>query len=188
MDKDWAVEIECDECGKQHRDLCRRAVKWLLNMGCGVAVDEITTTATSEICDAIGFNSSGFSIVVEVKCSRADFLRDKLKRHRANGKGMGSYRYFMAPAGIMKPDELPDGWGLVEVAEKVCRIVKGGKPTYRWQEPYPFEADTRAERGLLCSLVRRLRDGEQSAQRIGTKKTPPSAALERAAAPTEGGK
>ncbi|MEZ5781192.1 MAG: hypothetical protein R3D70_06035 [Rhizobiaceae bacterium] len=155
-----------------HAELSRRAVKWLINMGCTVAVDEITTTCTPERCDAIGFNGGGFSIVVEVKCSRSDFQRDKHKGHRnpAIRKGMGTYRYFMAPAGLLKPEELPDGWGLVEVGGKICRIVKGGKPTYRWNEPYPFENDRQAEIGLLSSLVRRLRDGEPSAQRILTQR------------------
>ena len=100
----------------------RRAVKWLLNVGCMVAVDEITTWATQERCDAVGFHH-GLCIVVEVKISRGDFLRDRKKQHRQEGKGMGQWRYYMTPPGLLRPEELPAGWGLVEVAGKVCRIV-----------------------------------------------------------------
>jgi len=46
-----------------------------------VAFKELKT-AGIEIPDVIGFGS-GFSIVIECKVSRADFLQDKKKPHRA---------------------------------------------------------------------------------------------------------
>lgn len=150
-----------------HDYICDRAVKWLLNMGCSIAVKEITCWATQERPDAIGF-IDGFGAVVEVKTSRADYLRDAKKPHRA--KGMGAYRYFMTPPNLLKPEELPDGWGLVEVHGKICRVIKGDKKFNPFMFEPRFSPDDRAEKGLLVSLVRRLRDGEQTAQRIATKK------------------
>ena len=52
--------------------------------------------------------------LVECKTSRADFLADQAKPHRQAG-GVGNWRYYMAPEGIISVHELPDKWGLVEV-------------------------------------------------------------------------
>jgi len=52
-----------------------------------------------------------FTTLVEVKVSRADFLKDKKKPHR-QGLGMGNYRYYCCPDGMIKPEELPENWGL----------------------------------------------------------------------------
>lgn len=39
---------------------------------------------------------------------------------------MGLYRYYMAPAGVISTQELPLGWGLVEVSPKcVLRVLAG---------------------------------------------------------------
>lgn len=163
---------DAEDCDPTHAAMCSRAVRWLINMGCRCAVKEITTVSTTEICDAVGFKDDT-CIVVEVKTSRADFLRDAKKSHRGEGKGMGAYRYFMAPAGMIKPDEVPEGWGLVEVSGKICRVVKGLKQLRPYHDELPFpNSNKRAEIGLLTSLVRRLRDGDPSALRIATRQHP----------------
>lgn len=156
-----------------HAELCDRAVKWLISMRCSVAVKEITCWATQERPDAVGF-VDGFGVTVEVKCSRADFLRDAKKAHRADEKALGSYRYFFTEPGLIKPEELPAGWGLVEVHGKVCRVIAGHKKLSPFYDPPPFQVcNKRAEVGLLTSLVRRLRDGEPTAQRIATQRNRP---------------
>jgi len=152
-----------------HSQLCDRAVKWLVNMGCSIAVKEITCWATYERPDAIGF-IDGLCVTVEVKTSRSDFLRDAHKPHRKDGAGMGQFRYFMAEKGLIKPEEVPTGWGLVEVCGKVCRITTGPKK-FEYRNMTFSDSNVRAEKGLLASLVRRLRDGELSAQKIMTRKT-----------------
>lgn len=48
----------------------------------------------------------------EVKVSRADFLRDQAKAN--HGHPVGLRRFYVAPAGLVEPAELPPGWGLVE--------------------------------------------------------------------------
>lgn len=106
-----------------HKQMCEIAVKWLKRPnsaggpGCAVALSECRSGWSGEIPDAIGFRASGHwdgSYVVEVKTSRSDFLADAKKPHRASG-GMGNWRYFMAPTGLIKTSELPAGWGLLEV-------------------------------------------------------------------------
>lgn len=108
-----------------HKTLTELAVKWLKRPnsaggpGCAIAMNECKTGYSGEIPDAIGFRRTGHqptdgSVVVEVKTSRADFLADAKKPHRMSG-GVGSWRYYMAPTGLIAPMELPAGWGLLEV-------------------------------------------------------------------------
>src|SRR6185437_2977172 len=108
----------CDErvrSSMTHDDLVKRAVAWLKRpvvsgtwrkSGCGVAVPELVSYAP-EIPDAIGW-SSGWSYLVECKCSRSDFVADQNKGHRAYGAG--TYRLFLCEPGVISPSELPSGW------------------------------------------------------------------------------
>lgn len=91
-----------------------------------------------EIPDAIGWLRSGVSLLIECKASRGDFLSDAVKPSRRSGKadapgslaptapkpeikpprkteGLGAYRFYLAPSGLLAPDELPEGWGLLEL-------------------------------------------------------------------------
>lgn len=67
-----------------------------------------------ERCDAILF-TSGASFMIETKISRSDFLADSKKAHRSDGCGVGNYRYYACPTGLIKPEELPEKWGLIYV-------------------------------------------------------------------------
>jgi hypothetical protein len=113
-----------------HKDLVRKAGAWLTNnRRCTVVLTELATQ-NNETPDAIGFFASGgASILVECKASRADFLADKNKIfRREQERGMGDHRYFLVPAKLITPDELPESWGLLEMHEKQIREVK--KATY----------------------------------------------------------
>lgn len=109
---------------ESHNHLCGLAVKWLQRPqsnnghGCCVAFSEVKSGWSGEIPDAIGFRRKGSfddgSVVVEVKVSRSDFLADAKKPHRQDG-GLGNWRYFMCPEGLIGADELPEGWGLLWV-------------------------------------------------------------------------
>jgi hypothetical protein len=91
-----------------------------------------------EIPDAIGWLRSGVSLLIECKASRGDFLSDAVKPSRRSGKsgvpgspaltvpkpelkptrkteGLGAYRFYLTPSGLLRPDELPEGWGLLEL-------------------------------------------------------------------------
>lgn len=95
-----------------HSELVEAGKRWLTDK-CGCIFCE-KKSLTSEIPDVIGFNSSG-SFVLEAKISRSDFFADKRKIIRKNpSKGMGDWRFYIAPKGLVKPSELPEGWGLVE--------------------------------------------------------------------------
>lgn len=108
-----------------HSELCEIAKKWLLRPnsqgghGCHFALSECRSGWDGEMPDSIGFRAATReteSVVVEVKVSRSDFLADAKKPHRADGEGMGLYRYFMCPDGLIQPDEVPERWGLLWVS------------------------------------------------------------------------
>lgn len=98
-----------------HAQLVKIAARWLrTTRRCPVVLTD--AGGWHEIPDAIGFRSGGLdTLVVECKASRADFLRDQKKWHRRHGLGLGQRRVYLAPAGMVRPDEVPPGWGLAEV-------------------------------------------------------------------------
>lgn len=163
-----------------HKELCTLAVKWLQRPhsaggpGCLVAVSEVASGWTGEIPDAIGFSLSHWetgATVIEVKVTRSDFQADRRKSHRITG-GMGSWRYYMAPKGLIKLEELPEGWGLIEVTPGgICRVLAGAMADVRklgydalkgqverWRQINP---DQDREQWLLVKLLARLGDVEQ---------------------------
>lgn len=107
-----------------HARLSEIACAWLKrpmgNRGpaCQIAMIEVGGLYGGERADAWGYRwgCNGGSVLVEVKVSRSDFLADAKKPHR-NGEvlGMGTYRYYMCPEGIITLDDLPRGWGLLWV-------------------------------------------------------------------------
>lgn len=106
------------------------------------------STANGEIPDVIGF-SSGYSSLIEAKVSRSDFLCDKNKSFRKCPElGMGNYRFYACPKDLIKPDEIPDKWGLIYVSEKGrCTIIK---------TPERQESDVHAEHRFMFSIIRRM--------------------------------
>lgn len=118
-----------------HAELVERAERWLRkSRGCQVVVTRGCMMALEQP-DALGFNASGFTTLVECKASRGDFLRDQHKWHR-RGVGMGNRRYYLTPAGLVKPEEVPEGWGLLHAAGKIIRVVKDveSRPDRNWIE------------------------------------------------------
>ena len=91
------------------------------------------------------------SCVIEVKTSHADFLNDKKKFSRSEraeklGYQMGNYRYYLCPEGIIKEDELPEGWGLLYWnGKKVTRVVTSNY----------FETTRKFDFLALCSIFER---------------------------------
>lgn len=97
-----------------HREGCEIAAKYLhKNMNCGAVFIESIPMSNSESPDAIGFRPNGCSILMEVKVSRGDFLSDRKKPHRIDPAiGMGDWRFYVCPEGIITPEDLPAKWGL----------------------------------------------------------------------------
>src|ERR1700743_1391059 len=103
-----------------HSELVQIAYRWVLKNGsCGVAFKELVTLGSNEIPDVIGFGAWEHSVLIECKVSRSDFLADKHKSFRKEPHlGMGNQRFYCCPTGLIKVEELPEGWGLIYVNEK----------------------------------------------------------------------
>ena len=133
------------ECMYTHDDLIRLAAGWLRKRY-PLVITELAST--SEEPDAIGF-VRGWSAIVECKAMRADFLADRRKWFRMRpGRGMGTYRYYLAPAGVVDADELPDGWGLLRVKNGRVRQARAAKGQAR--------KAIANEMSLLLSVIRRI--------------------------------
>lgn len=161
-----------------HAELCVKAVRWLKSTeskggpGCSVAVSECKAGYDGEIPDAIGFRTADgppSSVVVEVKVSRADFLADAQKPHRLDPElGMGQFRYFMAPAGMIALHELPPRWGLIEVDGRSLHVRAGHVMTPRcagtgWRRDFSawrFPSNRERELALLIRLLARIGDAD----------------------------
>ncbi len=144
-----------------HDELVRAGIKWLLKtIGARFALSELRASTTSgEIPDIIGFKS-GYSVLIECKTSRSDFLIDKKKHFRQYpDMGMGNYRLFLCPAGLIKPEELPNGWGLLyyNSNEKYLKriICWKGNIVCSTEQLKCFSADYRSEVSMLVSYIAR---------------------------------
>lgn len=139
-----------------HKDLVEIAYKWVLkNASCGVAFKELhTASVNGEQPDVIGFGGWGHSVLIECKATRSDFLSDKKKKFRQNpSDGMGKYRYYCCPNGLIKIEELPEKWGLIYVNEK-GRAIRIHKPPLGYDDGH--ERNMLAEHGFMYSALRRL--------------------------------
>jgi hypothetical protein len=132
-----------------HEKLVMRAVAWLRGYGCGVVLSE-QSCVSGETPDAIGWKRACHSVVVECKVTRADFLADREKPFRRKPQiGMGCERYYLTSAELLKPDELPAGWGLLELRGKEVQRVLPAHEKMRSARAFRYEMNL-----LLASLRR----------------------------------
>jgi hypothetical protein len=134
-----------------HKKLVKLAAKYARSKGFPVVVTELSVQADGGYVepDVIAWRSGGYSMLIECKASRSDFLADQKKpQRRFPGRSMGYRRWYCAPVDMLSRDDLPLGWGLLEVSMR-------GHIRETWQ-PVPKEYNARAEIRLLMSVVRRL--------------------------------
>lgn len=164
-----------------HAELCALGEKWLRRQGCRVVLRDPfkAAVATGECPDVIGWRD-GHSVLIECKVSRPDFLADKAKKFRAIPElGMGDARLFLAPDGVIRPGDIPEGWGLLIATGERVRIEGGYPKIYEigcWSSkprpkgykkrmgvnwyPYPFNGNKQCETVMLVSALAR-RDAEE---------------------------
>lgn len=142
-----------------HQHLIGKGERWLRSQGCGVVLaDVVAHTATGESPDLIGWRGGEtvpVSIMVEAKVSRSDFRRDLQKRFRNAGKGMGDWRFYLVPQGLLSVADLPDGWGLIELAGKRILKTHGVPGNTQWATTNPFAGAKGPEMEMLYSGLRR---------------------------------
>lgn len=142
-----------------HSDLCQIAARWLRGKGCTVVLIEPQTLRTDEFPDAIGWRNAGaWSWLVECKASREDFSRDKHKFSRREGAThLGQVRWYLAPKGLLRAEEVPAAWGFLETAGKQVKIVRRPPELDRTTETKPLDpGTTRYEMSLLLAQLERV--------------------------------
>lgn len=154
---DDSIPTKVEQMTITHDSLCLQAEKFLKNHGFGVVFHDKfrACTGSGEQPDALGFRS-GVSCLIECKTSRADFLADRKKRFRITPElGMGDWRFMLTPKGMVKVEELPEGWGLLETNGKTIRKIHGFPPNTMWYSK-PFTANKQAEADYMYSALRRM--------------------------------
>ena len=132
-----------------HPQLIDRAVAWLRSYRCSIVLSE-QACSSGEMPDAIGWKGNCHSVVVECKVSRADFLADREKPFRQRPEsGLGCERFYLVPRGLLGPDELPAGWGLLECHRRTVEIAKKSAKDLRSPQGMGYEMNL-----LLASLRR----------------------------------
>lgn len=149
-----------------HDELANLGAKWLKHQGFSVVATDLTVLGVAEQADAIGFRSQ-CSAVIESKVSRTDFMADGKKPHRAAG-GLGLYRFYICPVGLIQPEELPAKWGLLYAdGKKIVEVIRPmgnmwpgrGTANEGWSR-FQHESDIEAEHSVLFSISRRLAQGK----------------------------
>ena len=137
-----------------HDELSVIVSKWLKKHEQNILIPNCATVAIDmktleqEKPDVIGWNGS-CSVMIEVKVSRSDFLCDFKKPFRKNAeRGVGQYRYYCCPYGLIKENEVPENWGLLYLNDKnKIEIIKVAEIQ---------KSNMIAERNILISMIRRL--------------------------------
>ncbi|WP_065627342.1 hypothetical protein [Xanthomonas euvesicatoria] len=136
-----------------HSDLVEAGRSWARRKGCRVVLHDPFRAAVREMPDLIAWRD-GVSILLEAKTSRSDFLADAKKPWRKDPeRGMGDWRFYIAPKGLLKIEELPNGWGLLELDQgKVIEVhgVPLGNANW-WRRP--FTGNKRDETLMLVSAL-----------------------------------
>jgi hypothetical protein len=145
-----ALFITYNQC-MTHAQLVKLAELWLRRYGCHIVLTE-QTADSGEVPDAIGWKGKNRSIVLECKVSRSDFLADRHKAaRREDDRSMGCEKYYLVPRGLLRPDELVPGWGLLEASRsQVTMTLKAPARSQRGM------AGVLAEMELLLASLRRV--------------------------------
>jgi hypothetical protein len=143
-----------------HARLVEMAEAWLRRSRCGIVLSE-QGCSSGEMPDAIGWKGRNHSIVIECKMSRSDFLADATKPWRRDAAiALGCERYYAAPKAMLRADEIPDGWGLLEVQGRELKLTKKSLRKLRQPEGLMNEMN------LLLASLRRV-EVRIEPQRIG---------------------
>jgi len=142
--------------GRRFLNYSQRKHNWE-HQECDVVITELSSRAF-EIPDAIGWQGV-FTFLIECKTSVADFKKDKEKLFRNQLLGMGDFRFFLTPIGLLNSLEIPDGWGLLETDGYQVNVIK---------DSIKFHKDAHGELLILLSMLRRLNIIEQGGMGIRT--------------------
>jgi hypothetical protein len=132
-----------------HAQLVEKAERWLRSYRCGVVLSE-QACASGEMPDAIGWKRACHSVLVECKVTRSDFLADRAKPFRLKpDQGVGCERFYLVATGLVRREELPQGWGLLELCRGRIETTHASAKNLRSATGFRYEMNL-----LLASLRR----------------------------------
>ncbi len=138
-----------------HDELVRRVGRWLRTTKRHAVVLEEIGTDGYECPDVIGWCSYGETTLVECKVSVSDFDKDAKKVFRkCPDRGMGDWRWYACPEGLLQPHHMPLGWGLLWIGPRTCKVKLA--PSFRFPAT---ELIKRKESRLLISALKRATEG-----------------------------
>jgi hypothetical protein len=133
-----------------HAQLVEKAVHWLRRYRCGVVLSE-QACISGEMPDAIGWKRACHSVLVECKVTHSDFLADRAKPFRVKPEqGVGCERFYLMPGGLIRVEELPAGWGLLELGRGKIEMTRPSAKNLRSTSGF------RCEMNLLLASLRRV--------------------------------
>ena len=135
---------------KSHYELCCKVAEWLYKKPwTGVKYVTVELVCQRQETPGVWGTNGWASTIIEGKTARSDFLADKKKPWRQSIKdGIGSFRWYLVPENTVKPEEVPDYWGIIEHdGSKIVRIVREAKIVYG--------TDNCGDLAILCSILRR---------------------------------
>lgn len=149
-----------------HAELVNLGARWAKRQGFPVITTEIRAAGSREQPDVLAFRGQ-CSLLIEAKASRGDFLADFKKPERlAPDGGLGVYRLYLCPEGLIGLDDLPPKWGLLWARGQRVEPIK--IPTGNIWPGYPIASrypdnwgrfahapDYSAERAVMYSIARR---------------------------------
>lgn len=141
-----------------HGELLKAGIMFLRSHGFPIAAP-LTDFGIGEP-DIIGFNHE-LSTVIDIRTKRSDFLRRRLALQEQTDTALGNVRFFLTPMRMVRRDELPEGWLLLEYTgatifpydfrpENHIGVVLYSHPEWR------HESDAATERNILYSVANRL--------------------------------
>lgn len=149
-----------------HDELVGRACRWLLNSKrCYSVLAEREAWSTGERADAIGWEFWA-SHLVECKTSLSDFYADRSKRCRRAARQLGDRRWYLCRAGLIRPEQVRDGWGLLYATPGQVRLVVEAEKRERTTD------ELRVELRMIASAMGHANSGviyasKRMAERIG---------------------
>lgn len=100
-----------------HRQLCELGARYLQN-NCKFDHILIETGYRKENPDVFAYKKY-YSVLIECKASRSDFLTDKKKPFRQDPlQGVGQMRLYLCNEGVAKQEEVPKGWRLLVAVDE----------------------------------------------------------------------
>lgn len=114
--------------------LSNRATKTTIdsNLRCRIVLREPTNYLSmygDEQPDVLGIWGANSTVNIEVKVSRSDFFADSKKLHN---HPYGHYKIYACPNGLIKPEEVPNMWGLLYLTKAGGKLVV--EPKYHKNE------------------------------------------------------